>query len=129
MREEEVYKKASALGLEKFFAKTERAGSIVGADGAELPYYKQERVPEISKSRKVTKEEEEITKSLYEDVGYRAFTQSWLIDAIKYYGATQCLKLLAFLRNERIGDFHSENIGYRSNGEPVLFDYSGYNED
>ena len=54
--------------------------------------------------------------------------REWLARAIEYYGEAAVNDLLAFIELEGINDFHTENIGFREDGSPVILDYSGYRE-
>ena len=37
-------------------------------------------------------------------------------------------KLVKFILDENIRDLHSDNIGFREDGSPVILDYSSYDE-
>lgn len=58
---------------------------------------------------------------------YRCFNSVWLGEVVNYYGERIMRKLCEFIKNERIDDLHSGNIGYH-NGVPIIFDYAGFND-
>ena len=33
-----------------------------------------------------------------------------------------------FIEEEQIGDFHTQNYGFNAAGDPIIFDYSDFNE-
>lgn len=61
---------------------------------------------------------------MQQEVGY-AFNSRWLAAAIKWYGENRVRRLLFFLSDNELCDFHEKNIGFIGN-RPVLIDYSSF---
>lgn len=59
---------------------------------------------------------------------YATSSVEWFEDFSKKYGAKKSHDLTNFLSNYNISDLHKYNLGYLENGDPVIFDYSGYME-
>lgn len=127
-KEVEVYEDAKEKGLEVFFAEVKEEGYISDKDGNVLSYYRQDKVPVIGESEKIIsdadyKKASEATNS----AKYTSLPVYWVSSAIDFFGLEKVVNLLKFLKEQCLSDFHSENIGFMTNGAPVLFDYSGYN--
>lgn len=56
------------------------------------------------------------------------FATEWVAIAIDFYGEEVVEHFLTYAR-QNIHDIHTGNYGYRFDGSPVIFDYSGYSED
>lgn len=119
-----IYADAVALGVEKFFASTKYAGMT--ADGI-TPYYISERVYTLYgndiETKKPSKDSVEKASKTRSPLNYE-----WLAYAFEWYGEKAVNDLLAFIDLENISDLHSENVGFRADGSPVILDYSGFNE-
>ena len=119
-----IYADAVALGVADFFAGTKYAGMT--NDGI-TPYYVSERVYTF-----YDKEGRKNSKTASEDSWNKAkklksaLSKEWLALAIEWYGDAAVNDLLAFIDLENIYDLHSDNIGFRANGAPVVLDYSGF---
>ena len=114
-----IYKEACKENLGHLFAKIERISSRV---------YKQEKVKyeegcSNHSSSDSYKKVSEIQKSY--KPAYRVPT-NWLATVMDYYGELTVYALTDFIERHEINDLHSGNVGFRSNGEPVLVDYSGW---
>lgn len=59
------------------------------------------------------------------DYMLRQLPDMWLVDFYLYWGAKNLHKLLVFLDEYYIDDFHNENVGY-INHIPVIIDYSSF---
>ena len=119
--EENIYTYAEEAGVECFFAKTKTAGYTKNGQ----VYYTSERA------------DYEFTKdsSDYNDLAIELLDKydvwmcnTWLADAIVYYGVKAVKEFLAFVKEMEINDLHDSNVGYRADGSPCLIDYSGYFE-
>lgn len=126
LTEYEVYEVAKENGLDMFFPKTEimgecKSGTII----------KQERVLDFYEYCPISKDETiELVDS---NIRYSDFSDSqWVAAAIERYGLAMVNKLIDFLDSKFpsvIEDLHNGNIGFRENGDPVILDFSGWNED
>lgn len=119
-----IYEMAKEAGIETCFAKTEYVGDIDG-----YPVYSQERA-EIFYCRKNESEYSEETRSKTRDKCKELNVESsinicWMTDFLAYYGEEMLKTFMTFIFDNRIGDLHSDNIGYIGN-RPVLIDYSGF---
>lgn len=126
LTEYEIYKAAKENGLDIFFPKTEimgecKSGTII----------KQEKVLNFYEYCPVS--EDETIEFVNSDIKYYCFADSlWVAAAIERYGKAMVDKLIDFLENNFpivIEDLHNGNIGFRKNGEPIILDFSGWNED
>lgn len=125
LTEYEVYEAAKENGLDIFFPKTEimgecKSGTII----------KQEKVLDFYEYCPVS--EDETIEFVNSDIKYYCFADSlWVAAAIERYGKAMVDKLIDFLENNFpivIEDLHNGNIGFRKNGEPIILDFSGWNE-
>ena len=51
--------------------------------------------------------------------------------AIMYYGVEKYIRFMQLCMDrfpDVLGDLHSENYGYRTDGSPVLIDFSSWND-
>lgn len=125
LKELEIYHKAKARGLGKFFAK------IRLIENNEHPIYIQEKAVLFSEASDWEGLELYYgQKHSTEDIKYdypTPISETWLKIAVSHYGKTMVDRLIKFLSNECIGDFHRDNLGF-INGKPVIIDYSDYND-
>lgn len=125
LKELEIYHKAKAKGLGKFFAK------IRLIENNEHPIYIQEKAVLFSEASDWEGLEFYYgQKHSTEDIGYSyplSIPNEWLEIAISHYGKIMVDRLINFLINEYLDDFHDGNLGF-INGKPVIIDYSGYND-
>ena len=127
--EADIYDEAEEEGLEEFFASTKYIGQSINGK----PIYISERVIPFNdnneevkeKTNSYTKENLETADTLRDEFRTR-LSSEWIARAIEYYGFDRVLELLDFIDMENICDLHSNNIGFRINGAPVIFDYSSY---
>ena len=124
--EAKVYEDAVDYGLSQFFAETRFGGYTESG----TPYYISEKVYTMWTYDRDKKDH-------YSEKSFKKATQTaestelpavWLAWAYEYYGDTAVQDLLDFILIEGIGDLHSDNIGYREDGSPVLLDYSNFLE-
>lgn len=125
LTEYEVYEAAKKNGLDIFFPKTEimgecKSGTII----------KQEKVLEFYEYCPIFKDE--TIEFVDSDIRYFGFADSrWVAAAIERYGKTMIDKLIDFLEDYFpivTEDLHNGNIGFRKNGDPIILDFSGWNE-
>ena len=123
MIEASVYNDAVAAGVERFFASTKYAGSTF-ID--KTPIYISERAARTFDS--VCIDEDSCSKDSFTKAENMEslLPKTFLAIAIDFYGLEAVEKLNAFIEAEGISDLHYGNLGFRSNGEPVLIDYSGF---
>lgn len=124
--EAEIYIKAVEANLEKFFAKTEFIGYVNG-----FPVYTQTKVNifiDIYEEDDYSQELRNKTKTTCASLNARCFDACWIADFLDYYGEEAFKKLDMFLKEYGIQDLHRGNLGYLSNGAPVIVDYSDYCE-
>ena len=58
---------------------------------------------------------------------YNRFNINWLATAIDWYGAEFMDKTLKFIKdNQYIDDLHEGNYGWMASGQPIIFDYAGF---
>lgn len=125
-----IYADAVANGLGKFFASTKYAGMTIDR----TPIYVSERVYTFYDNGRVREKTDSFSENsreqaikFKEKIDFNIHTE-WLARAIEYYGAEMVDKLLQFIEEREINDFHTENIGFREDGSPCILDYSGYKE-
>jgi hypothetical protein len=140
--EADLYAIMEGKELEDFFAETRFVAEINGRK-----FYAQEYVPvtqlnvddaiyyeddiiKIPNSVTTKPQEETLKKSkeIQSKVNPYTLNDYWFAKAVEYYGEEKSEKLLTFLYDYNINDLHNSNIGYRSNGSPCIFDFSGYEE-
>lgn len=120
--EEEIYLKAKKVQVERFFCKTELLGEV-----NDIPVYAQEKCEFPGKQNtKKTPSKNSLNLIKEKDT---CFIFGPVYDAfiIDFYGINFYERLGRFIEEEGIDDFHSDNMGFRLNGEPCIFDYSGFN--
>lgn len=124
--EAEVYIKAKEAGLENYFAKTEFIGYVNG-----FPIYAQTKVDiliDIMEEKSYSEDIKRKTRNTCNSLNARCFNACWISDFLDYYGKETFKKLDRFLKEYGIWDLHGGNLGYLSNGAPVIVDYSDYCE-
>lgn len=131
MTEMLIWRLAKVEKVHKAFAKERIIGMIKGH-----PIYIQQRVDvcddedEFEEHNSLTgNEKREKTKKYCEKKGFVVFYDealSWQADALEYYGPKQFDKIMSFIQNNHIGDFHNKNLGYIGL-KPVFLDYSDFN--
>lgn len=119
-----IYEKAQAAGVEDFFLKNTFIGYVHGH-----PIYVQARVTMFDDrcwdgEYYYSKAERDSLKKI-EQNQYCPFCEEWSLDFIRYYGEQALEKLLNFIDEECLDDFHMGNIGYIDD-IPVIVDYGGY---
>ena len=125
-----VYDKAVEAGVEKFFASTQYYGKTknnvpVSVSERVFTFFDNARVRE--NTDKISEDSWSRAKELKND--FRVYiSEEWLARAIEFYGKVMVDKLVKFILDENIRDLHSDNIGFREDGSPVILDYSSYDE-
>lgn len=119
------YNLAKNVGIEKYFAKTERIGMVNN-----YPIYIQQKAEIFAEVKDLNSYSEE-KKSSTREKCYRedlwCFNECWLSDLLDYCGDRIFSLFMSFLKDNEFDDLHSSNIGY-IDGVPVLVDYSGFND-
>ena len=136
MEEVEIYNRAMAQNLAKFFPKTAFLVRVNGIDFvaqekidksvSECDLKDVQRFQRISKTatdKIVCKIEHEFRRA---GNGYhRSLDHNWAKMAIVLYGKHACKALCEFVVANGINDLHGSNIGYKD-GRPIILDFSGY---
>lgn len=116
-----TYELAEEYGVERFFAKTFYWKMTEG----DYPLYLQEKVQTWHCG--APSQRSSVLACNYYEQGIIE-DEVWIAFFIDWYGIINLEKLIDFLADEGINDLCDRNLGYRKNGAPVIFDYSGYNE-
>lgn len=124
-REVDIYNDAVAFGVESFFCKPSYLGKF-----REIELYSQERCAHCGAYSTKKHPSNESLNQLDHILNSRDkfhMLHSWTFDAsiIDFYGQEFYSKLLDFVC-DNITDIHGNNIGYRENGSPCIFDFSGF---
>ena len=136
MEEVEIYNRAMAQNLAKFFPKTAFLIRVNGVD-----FVAQEKIDKAVSdcSRQDVQKFQRIAKTATDKIvfkierefgragnGYhRSLDHNWAKMAIVLYGKHACKALCEFVVANSINDLHGRNIGYK-NGRPIILDFSGY---
>lgn len=130
--EAEIYDAFKAEGLECFLAKTVRYGK----DATGYPLYIQEKCitsydyedPDSNYTYDDT--ERKTFRSMFA-CGIAVANNTWNMKAIMYYGVEKYIRFMQLCMDrfpDVLSDLHSENYGYRTDGSPVLIDFSSWND-
>lgn len=127
--EARFYKRAVKAGVDKVFAKTELLGVVNGHN-----IYSQEKVAICGYRwgvvpKDITEEEYINSRNMYFKMieGHEfSMNSDFGGFVIRYYGAEFCVKLTEFINANKINDLGPHNCGTRSDGSPVIYDFSGY---
>lgn len=128
--EAEAYELAEAKGLGKFFARTKRFGETKNG----YPVYVQEKVipsSQIEEDNEIPLDILKYVRRIRNDIFWKLGCDSyWIANAIIVYGLEEVFKLCEFAEEhpQFFSDMHDANYGYRLNGEPVILDYSNWND-
>ena len=136
MEEVEIYNRAMAQDLAKFFPKTAFLIHVNGID-----FVVQEKIDKsVSEcNRKDIQRFQRISKTATDKIVYkiehefhragngyhRSLDHDWAKMAIVLYGKHACKALCEFVVANSINDLHGRNIGYKD-GRPIILDFSGY---
>ena len=136
MEEVEIYNRAMAQNLAKFFPKTAFLARVNGID-----FVVQEKIDKsVSEcNRKDIQRFQRISKTATDKIVYkiehefqragngyhRSLDHDWAKMAIVLYGKHACKALCEFVIDNDINDLHGRNIGYKD-GKPIILDFSGY---
>lgn len=126
-REAKIYQKAVKWGIQELFAPTVKGGYI----DKKVPYYTQPKIEKFGYrlsrgdmaihhpvvQRKVS--------AILENFGYYSCSCDWFAYVLKSYGEVTLIKLVRFLKDNKINDLRDENVGFKD-GKPILIDYSGF---
>lgn len=119
--EEEVYAEAEEVGIENFFAATELICEI-----DDVKFYIAEKAREFHWGDFPTISEDSREKAKGSD-GTSLLDVSFLGIFYEQNEDKSVDRMIQFLRDFELNDFHSGNLGY-INDRLVFIDYSGYNE-
>lgn len=121
--EEEVYLKSVEAGVDRFFCKT----TFLGDANGEFPVYLQERCAAPGLYNTTRNPSKDSLNRFYQDSSNCIFGPTYDAFIVDFYGEDFHKKLAQFITDYGIDDFHSGNMGFRANGEPCIYDYSGFN--
>ena len=119
----EIYARAEDDEVEFFFDETEYFTSVHNR-----PIYVQEKAISMDDWCGEIKETSPEAKKnyCYCRPEHEYISRNWVEQAIDYYGLDNVIKLKNFIDNYSLRDFHAGNIGYTSDGAPVIIDYAGW---
>ena len=136
MEEVEIYNRAMAQNLAKFFPKTAFLIRVNGVD-----FVAQEKIDksvsecnrqDVQKFQRIAKTAtDKIVFKIEREFGragngyHRSLDHNWAKMAIVLYGKHACKALCEFVVDNSINDLHGRNIGYKD-GRPIILDFSGY---
>lgn len=120
--EASIYADAVVSGLDEFFAKTKYYGVTFNG----TPFYISEKVIEFYAGKEKSKNPSNESKQKAIKYIVNDLNQDWIARAIEWYGEYKVKELIIFLVEEGVNDLHSNNLGFRKNGAPVILDYSGF---
>jgi len=125
-KEVDAYEIAEQYGVERFFAKARHIGNFNGK-----PFYAQEAVltsNDAYEKKWVTSKNNDEKAS---KISSSRFPLKWIALAYEHYGDDLVNKFFEFAQTnegcQMLSDMHSNNYGYRANGEPIILDYTGFN--
>lgn len=121
----EIYNAAYEEGIEEFFAEYK----ILGVTFTKDTLWTQTFVTPISKnsesSRKASEDSLKKAKTMSKEK-HIPFNNDWIALAIDLYSERKVERLLTFLEENCIHDFHQGNYGYTKDGYPMILDYSSW---
>jgi hypothetical protein len=125
--EEEVYNLAYDYHVEEFFAETSFFNNTKG----DYPVYIQKKVAPFYDSPKCSELSKDI--SCYWDTSdyFENLPRGWKECLIDKYGINKTFEFLYFINEiypHVTSDLHRGNVGFDSCGNPVILDYSSYDE-
>lgn len=133
--EANYYQEAKELGIESFFAKTKRVGTMEYQEGF-IPVYSQEKI--IIKANNTPSKKSHWTPNftrLISKINKKwnecELPDEWIESAIRctnIFKVNSFINFICVTHPEINADMHCQNYGYRSDGTPCLCDFSGYLE-
>lgn len=128
LAEWEKYKKLKTYGLNCFVAKTFFYKTIDG-----IRIFLQEKVtPQsdifLTLSQIPSKNSKELANQWYNNREFD-IQPDWIASCLDKYGKSKVKRFLFYCKNidpDILEDVHSGNFGYRTNGTPVILDYSNF---
>lgn len=120
----DIYTLAVEAGVEEFFADID----ILGLNFNNQLIYTQKYVKpraEQTTSKHPSEGSLRIARSLKQEK-YIPFESDWIAVCIDMYGEEKFNKLMSFINELNLNDFHTNNYGYTKDGKPMLLDYCGY---
>lgn len=129
-----IYQDAVLAGVEDFFAEEKKEFTYHG-----IPIYVQRKIEceYCNSDRHGDEKDEELDDTIDEilnnicisDVIDDLYEHTQFMEDLYKFSLTKqkFINLMSFIDDNNINDLHDENFGYDFNGEPVFFDYSGYN--
>lgn len=126
-REAKIYQKAVKWGLQELFAPTIKVGYIEKG----VPYYQQPRIETFGFTLKGNTEVayhptvKKKLRHIISEMEYYSCDSDWFAYVLKSYGEVTLIKLIRFLKENKINDLRNENVGFKD-GKPIIVDYSGF---
>ena len=129
---DEIYCKAYNAMVDEFFADIQELGTTsngvtVYTQKYVTPYSlvsQEERG--IKTSAKSLKRANELWREYDEKYNRIPFRDDWVAAALEQYGEDKFKDLMAFIKENKLNDFHTDNYGYTKDGKVCLLDYCGY---
>lgn len=122
--ESERYNIAQGYGFERYFAPTIYIGQI-----RDWPIYIQPKCFVLNEAKNCSNESRAKAKEITYNscFNYLKIDYDWLGYIVENNGEDEAEALVRFLYQNNWDDFHHSNVGFYQ-GQPVIFDYSDYNE-
>lgn len=129
---DEIYCKAYNAMIDEFFADIQELGTT--SNGVTIytqkyvkPYsYFSQEERGIKTSPKSLKRASELWREYDEKYNRIPFQDDWVAAALEQYGEDKFKDLMAFIKENGLNDFHTNNYGYTKDGKVCLLDYCGY---
>lgn len=118
------YERIAEAGLQTFFVETKLLGYIKG-----YPVYIQPKVNIFNDVRDDDDYDEKTistTVDICNKLQVGCFNSYWLTDFLDFFTQSDLERLSKHIRDNAIGDLHGDNLGFLSNGQPVIVDYADY---
>lgn len=132
LKTETIFEKAKDAGVSEFFADIYE----IGYTPNHKPIFLQKYVKpysyftDVEKARKTSPKSISRAKELDEEYIKKSnripFRDDWVAAALEQYGEDKFKDLMAFIKNNYLSDFHTDNYGYTKDGKVCLLDYCGF---
>lgn len=128
-QEVSIYKAAEEEGLAFVFAKIEFYDELPNS----VALYKQRKVDRIS----INEDNNALDKESIKNIAHTINTYNQNISELPFqwcqkfqevYGEDTFINFLNFCAEQGVNDLHDRNVGYDTNGNPIVFDYAGFFE-
>ena len=120
-----IYERAIDSEVEDFFVETMQIDEVLGR-----PIYIQKKALSIEEGGDSGKESSPEAKKnrCYCKPEHEWLEPTWIEAAIDFYGLEKVIDLKNFIDDYCLKDFHNGNVGYTSEGKPVIIDYAGWRD-